>query len=551
MSNVTRFQVLRGTTTQRTAITPLISELVFDTDLNKMYVGDGSTAGGLEIGTSLTQEQVEDFVGALIGDSTTIDVTYNDAGNVETMDVIQTALDHTNFMNIGTNSHSSIDSHIASTANPHAVTKTQVGLGNVDNTSDVNKPVSTAQQTEIDTKNENIQFRDEGTALGTAGTVDEIDFVGAGVTATRAANKVTVTVGAGGGEANTASNVGTAGVGVFKQKTGVDLEFKKINAGSSKVTITDDTGNSEVDIDVAEENIVHQNLSGAGTNTHAQIDTHIASTSNPHAVTIAQVSPLTTKGDLLGYSTVNARVPIGANNKVLMADSTQALGLKWANAMPDPLVNSYYFDDFWSSLYLNNWKEQKNGTGAKSLADNTYGNNNHPGNVVFETGTTATNYANFGLGDAKTGIILGGGILTYRTAVYIPTLSSGTEEFILEVGAGDQKTTSEHANGVYFMYDRATNVNWLVKTANTSTRTSTDSGVAVAAGSWIHLAFVVNAAATSVEYFINGTSVGTITTNIPTVFIDWFYKFRKTVGTTNRLFALDFHFHNVDFTSSR
>jgi hypothetical protein len=40
--------------------------------------------------------------------------------------------------------------------------------------------------------------------------------------------------------------------------------------------------------------------------------------------------PLTTKGDLFGYDTANARVPIGANDTVLTADSTQALGLKWA-----------------------------------------------------------------------------------------------------------------------------------------------------------------------------------------------------------------------------
>lgn len=45
---------------------------------------------------------------------------------------------------------SSLISHLANTSNPHKVTKSQVGLGNVDNTSDSNKPVSTAQQSAID-----------------------------------------------------------------------------------------------------------------------------------------------------------------------------------------------------------------------------------------------------------------------------------------------------------------------------------------------------------------------------------------------------------------
>lgn len=41
--------------------------------------------------------------------------------------------------------------------------------------------------------------------------------------------------------------------------------------------------------------------------------------------------PLTTKGDVLGFDTAIARIPIGANDTVLTADSTQALGLKWAS----------------------------------------------------------------------------------------------------------------------------------------------------------------------------------------------------------------------------
>ena len=42
-----------------------------------------------------------------------------------------------------------LQDHIADANNPHKVTKAQVGLGSVDDTSDMNKPVSTAQQTAI------------------------------------------------------------------------------------------------------------------------------------------------------------------------------------------------------------------------------------------------------------------------------------------------------------------------------------------------------------------------------------------------------------------
>jgi hypothetical protein len=45
-----------------------------------------------------------------------------------------------------------ITDHKADTSNPHKVTKSQVGLGNVDNTSDVNKPVSTAVQNALNNK---------------------------------------------------------------------------------------------------------------------------------------------------------------------------------------------------------------------------------------------------------------------------------------------------------------------------------------------------------------------------------------------------------------
>jgi len=56
-----------------------------------------------------------------------------------------------------------------------------------------------------------------------------------------------------GGENNTASNVGT-GTGVFKQKTGVDLEFKSIaDAGGSRITVASTA--DEVTVDVNQANL--------------------------------------------------------------------------------------------------------------------------------------------------------------------------------------------------------------------------------------------------------------------------------------------------------
>lgn len=45
-----------------------------------------------------------------------------------------------------------LDTHISNKSNPHSVTKVQVGLGNVDNTSDANKPISNATQTALNGK---------------------------------------------------------------------------------------------------------------------------------------------------------------------------------------------------------------------------------------------------------------------------------------------------------------------------------------------------------------------------------------------------------------
>ncbi len=61
----------------------------------------------------------------------------------------------TSIANLAT-AQTQIDSHLSSTANPHSVTATQVWLGSVDDTADTAKPVSTAQQTALDGKEDSL-----------------------------------------------------------------------------------------------------------------------------------------------------------------------------------------------------------------------------------------------------------------------------------------------------------------------------------------------------------------------------------------------------------
>jgi hypothetical protein len=54
---------------------------------------------------------------------------------------------------------------------------------------------------------------------------------------------------------------------------------------------------------------------------------------------------LTTKGDILGYDTASNRVPIGTNGELLIADSAQALGLKWGTpTLPESAITNLTSD---------------------------------------------------------------------------------------------------------------------------------------------------------------------------------------------------------------
>lgn len=80
-------QIRRGTTAERLSITPVVGELIYDTDVGTIYVGDGVTAGGVNalIAGVLTEEEAVDAVAAALvsGQHQGITFSYNATSDFE------------------------------------------------------------------------------------------------------------------------------------------------------------------------------------------------------------------------------------------------------------------------------------------------------------------------------------------------------------------------------------------------------------------------------------------------------------------------------------
>lgn len=177
----------------------------------------------------------------------------------------------------------------------------------------------------------------------------------------------------------------------------------------------------------------------------------------------------------------------------------------------------------------------------------------YPGWCILQTTTNAAARAAITPAPGQS-ILLGYGDWTFDTIVRVPTLSDGTETFVAYIGFGDS-ATGNPTDGVLFRYTHSVNSGkWECVTRANNVETVSDSGVAVVAGTIVRLGITINAAATSVTFTIDGATVATITTNIPTgagrqTGLVW--SIIKSAGTTNRRLDVDYLDVYCELTTAR
>lgn len=342
----TKIQLRRGTAAQWTSSNPLLAngEVGIETDSKQFKVGDGSTYWNSLAYASVSEGTVEGMIASH-----------------------EAASDPHPQYETSAEAQAKVDSHANRSDNPHSVTKTQVGLGNVDNTSDANKPISTATQIALDLKidTSKISAANGVASLDSSGKVpvDQLpnsvmEFKGAYDPSTN-----TPSLSDGSGNAGDIYRISVAGsrdfgsgsiaffVGdlvvysgsVWQRSPAADGVIS-VNGYQGAVTLTkadiglglvDNTSDTNKPVSTATQNALDLKANSADVYTKTQSDTnfepknaniqsHISDLSNPHSVTKAQIG-LDSVDNVSAANLRNRATHTGTQTASTISDFTSAV----------------------------------------------------------------------------------------------------------------------------------------------------------------------------------------------------------------------------------
>lgn len=270
------------------------------------------------------------------------------------------------------------------------------------------------------------------------------------------------------------------------------------------------------------------------------------------------LSPMTTGGDLIygGASGVGTRLANGTVGQFLTSNGgttapTWTTVATPTSAGPSTLRTLTTIDEDWVTGALAGslgWTATVAGSGtvAMNTADLS---TTHWGVVQLTSGTASASAALLSLNTLARPLVFGTANNTYSEFyISLSALSTGSNDYIVRIGFFDNWTGLPN-NGVWFDYLSGTSVNWRMSTANGGSRTQTASSTAVATG-WLKLSIKTTGA--SAEYFVNDSSLGTVSTNFPTAAIWPGVGITKTAnGTTNTTLLIDWFSLYASWGSSR
>jgi len=244
---------------------------------------------------------------------------------------------------------------------------------------------------------------------------------------------------------------------------------------------------------------------------------------------------------------------IDGSSLVLFASGT------YANRPLTGLLGQQYFQtDLLVGLYMydgNNWIFMPDGNTMAwcKFLGNTYplnGNTSGSGashaqsSSKFSAWELSTGTTSSGISQLRTSqdMSLGGttGKIIQYSKVTIPTLSDGTNRFVVRIG----RPAGTEGVGIWFRYtDNVNSGKFQVINHNGVTPTTNDSGITAVAGTEYEFVTVFDQnGIDNIKYYINNVLVGTSTTNLPTTFAGGYYgsiSIEKTAGNTARTLVVD------------
>ena len=304
------------------------------------------------------------------------------------------------------------------------------------------------------------------------------------------------------------------------------------------------------------------NTSGSGATATVNLDSPVLETNGGTGTATY------TTGDILYSDASNslAKLGIGSTGDVLkVIAGVPGWGTDNSGNSTNTNANTFYvFEDFMHSglstlnASTDTIKWNLNGTGGVSVNVSTYTVGTNPG--IVDTGSIAgggNSYLRSSNSSSPIGwFYLGSGSLTVEYYYRLPVLSDGTNAY--EVWMGLSATTNSSTSGtdpddgIFFYYAHGTNSgDWVCTTRASSSSTATNSTSTVDT-SWHRYTITVNAAATSVTFAVDGTTIATNTTNIPSsAQLGHLIKCTKAAGTVATQSLLDWCATTLTLTSSR